>query len=161
MNSRNESARLGVLIPQVGVSGGVAKIFMSYRLFTPASGIIVAREMTARLFPALALGAAGAWLGAAIHTTLAVAVGYAFAFVILAYSAFGTCRVLSPDYAALVFRAPPASSSQEWYLATQPPRNPDRDAQRLWTRLVECTLRLQSLTTETRCPGAMNRARPD
>lgn len=82
MNSRNESARLGVLIPQVGVSGGLAEIFMSYRLFTPARGIIVAREMTARLFPALALGAAGAWLGAAIHTTLAVAVGYAFAFVI-------------------------------------------------------------------------------
>lgn len=83
-NSQNESVRLGLLILLAGVSGGLAEILwvMVYSAFTPVSGMEVAREVTASLFPALAAGVAGAWLGVAIHMALAVALGYAFAYVI-------------------------------------------------------------------------------
>lgn len=83
-NSQSESGRLGLLILLAGVGGGLAEILwvMVYSAFTPVSGTEVARAVTASLFPALAAGAAGAWLGIAIHMTLALALGCAFAYAI-------------------------------------------------------------------------------
>jgi len=83
-NSQNESGRPGFLILLAGIGGGLAEILwvMVYRAFTPASGMEVARAVTASLFPRLAAGASGFWLGIAIHMALATALGYAFAHAI-------------------------------------------------------------------------------
>ena len=76
--------RVWFLILLASLAGGTAEIFWVtlYSSFTPLEGMVVAREVTASLFPALAAGTAGAWLGILIHMVLAVALGYAFAFVI-------------------------------------------------------------------------------
>jgi hypothetical protein len=78
------TARAGLLILLASLAGGAAEIFWValYSSFTPLAGMTVAREVTASLFPALAVGAWGAWLGVLVHMTLAVALGFAFAFVI-------------------------------------------------------------------------------
>lgn len=83
-NSQNESVRLGLLVLLAGIGGGLAEILwvMVYSAFTPVSGMEVARAVTVSLFPALAAGASGAWLGVLIHMTLALALGGAFAYAI-------------------------------------------------------------------------------
>ncbi|MHB8623265.1 MAG: hypothetical protein ACYC9J_08100 [Sulfuricaulis sp.] len=75
---------LWLLILLASIAGGAAEIFWValYSFFTPLEGMTVAREVTASLFPALAGGTSGAWLGILIHMVLAVMLGYAFAFVI-------------------------------------------------------------------------------
>ncbi len=86
MNSDDQKkpVRLGLLILLAGVGGGLAEILwvMIYSAFTPVSGVVVAREVTASFFPALATGASGMWLGIVIHMALALALGYAFAYLI-------------------------------------------------------------------------------
>lgn len=76
--------RVWLLILLASLAGGAAEIFWValYSSFTPLEGMVVAREVTASLFPAFAVGTSGAWLGILIHMVLAVALGYAFAFVI-------------------------------------------------------------------------------
>ena len=83
-NSQNESGRLGLLILLAAMGGGLAEILWVtvYSAFAPVSGMEVARAVTASLFPQLAGGASGAWLGIAIHVALALALGYAFAYLI-------------------------------------------------------------------------------
>ena len=78
------STPLWRLVLIASLAGGLAEIIWVslYAAFTPLAGATVAREVTASLFPALAAGASGAWLGIAIHMTLALALGYAFAYLI-------------------------------------------------------------------------------
>jgi hypothetical protein len=78
------TSRTWLLILLASLAGGMAEIFWValYSSVTPIEGMVVAREVTASLFPALAAGASGAWLGILIHMVLAVALGYAFAVVI-------------------------------------------------------------------------------
>ena len=78
------STPLWRLVLIASLAGGLAEIIWVslYASFTPLEGATVAREVTASLFPRLAAGASGAWLGIAIHMTLALALGYAFAYVI-------------------------------------------------------------------------------
>ncbi|HYA39108.1 MAG TPA: hypothetical protein VEI74_12650 [Candidatus Methylomirabilis sp.] len=78
------STPLWRLVLVASLAGGLAEIIWVglYALFTPLDGATVAREVTASLFPALAAGASSAWLGVAIHMTLAIALGCAFAYVI-------------------------------------------------------------------------------
>jgi hypothetical protein len=66
------------------LAGGLAEILWVslYAAFTPLAGATVARAVTASLFPALAAAASGAWLGIAMHMTLALALGYAFAYLV-------------------------------------------------------------------------------
>ncbi len=85
-NSQDQDKAMpaGLLILLAGLSGGSAEALwiMIYSVFTPLSGSVVAREVTASLFPALAAGSSGVWLGIVIHMALAVALGFAFAYVI-------------------------------------------------------------------------------
>ena len=83
-NDQKKSLHLGLLILLAGVSGGLAEILwvMIYSAFAPVSGVVVAREVTASFSPALAAGSSGMWLGIAIHMALALALGYAFAYLI-------------------------------------------------------------------------------
>ncbi|MGE5241360.1 MAG: hypothetical protein ACM3NI_06915 [Bacteroidota bacterium] len=78
------STPLWRLVLIASLAGGLAEILWVslYAVFTPLAGVTVAREVTASLFPALAAGASGAWLGIAIHMTLALALGYAFAYLV-------------------------------------------------------------------------------
>ena len=77
-------SRVGWQVFLASLAGGAAEIFWValYSSFTPVEGMTVAREVTASLFPAFATGTSGAWLGIFIHMILAVALGFAFAFVI-------------------------------------------------------------------------------
>lgn len=83
-NSGDETLPAGLWFLLAGLSGGLAEVLwvMIYSALTPVSATVVAREVTASLFPALAAGAAGIWAGIAIHMMLAVALGLAFACVI-------------------------------------------------------------------------------
>ncbi len=83
-NSQNRTGRVGLSILLAGVGGGLAEVLwvMIYSAFTPVSGAVVAREVTASFSPALATGGAGMWLGIAIHMALALALGYAFAYLV-------------------------------------------------------------------------------
>jgi len=78
------STPLWRLVLVASLAGGLAEVIWVglYASFTRLEGARVAREVTASLFPALAAGASGAWLGIAIHMALAVALGCAFAYVI-------------------------------------------------------------------------------
>lgn len=78
------STPLWRLVLIASLAGGLAEIVWVslYAAFTPLAGATVAREVTASLFPRLAAGASGAWLGIAIHMALAVALGYAFAYAV-------------------------------------------------------------------------------
>lgn len=78
------SAPVGLVVLLAGLGGGLAEVLwvMVYCAFNPLSGSVVAREVTASLFPAFAAGNSGVWLGIVIHMTLAVALGFAFAHVI-------------------------------------------------------------------------------
>lgn len=66
------------------LAGGMAEIVWVslYASFTPLTAATVAREVTASLLPAFAAGGTGVWLGIVIHLLLAVALGYAFAYVL-------------------------------------------------------------------------------
>jgi hypothetical protein len=83
-NSRHNTVHLGLLVLLAGAGGGLAEILwvMIYSAFTPVSGAVVAREVSASFSPALAAGASGMWLGIVIHMALALALGYAFAYLI-------------------------------------------------------------------------------
>lgn len=83
-NSRHNAMPLGVLVLLAGAGGALAEILwvMIYSACSPVSGAVVAREITASFFPALAAGNVGIWLGIAIHMTLALVLGYAFAYLI-------------------------------------------------------------------------------
>ncbi len=78
------STPLWRLVLVASLAGGLAEIIWVslYAAFSPLEGATVAREVTASLLPALAAGASGAWLGIAIHMTLALVLGYAFAYAI-------------------------------------------------------------------------------
>jgi hypothetical protein len=83
-NNRHKSVHLGLLVLLAGAAGGLAEILwvMIYSAFTPVSGAVVAREVTASFFPALAAGSYGMWLGIGIHMALALLLGYAFAYLV-------------------------------------------------------------------------------
>lgn len=72
------------LVLIASLAGGMAEIVWVslYAAFTPLAGANVAREVTASLLPAYAAGVTGVWLGILIHMLLAVALGYAFAYVL-------------------------------------------------------------------------------
>lgn len=74
-----------MIIFVAGLVGGMAEVawVSLYAWFTPLDGAVVAREVTASLLStAFAVGIAGAWLGVLIHMLLALALGYAFAYVV-------------------------------------------------------------------------------
>ena len=83
-NNRHKTVHLGLLVLLAGAGGGLAEILwvMVYGAFTPVSGAVVAREVTASFFPALAAGSSGMWLGIGIHMALALVLGYAFAYLV-------------------------------------------------------------------------------
>jgi hypothetical protein len=72
------------LIMIASLAGGTAEIIWVslYASFTTIEGATVAREVTASLLPAYAAGSSGVLFGIVIHTLLAVAFGYAFAFAL-------------------------------------------------------------------------------
>lgn len=72
------------LVLIASLAGGMAEIVWVslYASFMPLEGATVAREVTASLLPAFAAGITGVWLGIVIHMLLAVALGYAFAYVL-------------------------------------------------------------------------------
>ena len=72
------------LVLIASLAGGLAEIVWVglYAAFAPLAGATVAREVTASLLPALATGSTGVWLGILIHMLLALALGYAFAYVL-------------------------------------------------------------------------------
>jgi len=83
-NNRHKIVPLGLLVLLAGAGGGLAEILwvMIYSAFTPVSGAVVAREVTASFFPALAAGSSGMWIGIGIHMALALVLGYAFAYLV-------------------------------------------------------------------------------
>jgi hypothetical protein len=85
-NNRHKSVHLGLLVLLAGAAGGLAEILwvMIYSAFTPVSAAVVAREVTASFFPALAAGSYGMWFGIGIHMALALLLGYAFAYLVWA-----------------------------------------------------------------------------
>lgn len=73
------------LVLIASLAGGMAEIawVSLYAGFTPLEGAVVAREVAASLLPAAwAVGTGGAWRGILIHVLLALALGYAFAYVL-------------------------------------------------------------------------------
>ena len=72
------------LVLIASLAGGMAEIVWVslYASFTSLTTATVAREVTASLLPAFATGTTGVWLGILIHMLLAVALGYAFAYVL-------------------------------------------------------------------------------
>jgi hypothetical protein len=78
------STPLWRLVLIASLAGGLAEVVWVslYAAFAPLAGATVAREVTASLLPALAEGGTGVWLGILIHMLLAVALGYAFAYVL-------------------------------------------------------------------------------
>lgn len=80
----HRSIPLWRLVLIASLAGGLAEIVWVslYASFTPLAGATVAREVTASLLPAYAAGVTGVWLGMVIHMLLAVALGYAFAYVL-------------------------------------------------------------------------------
>ena len=72
------------LVLIASLAGGMAEIvwISLYASFTSLAAATVAREVTASLLPAFAAGTTGVWLGILIHMLLAVALGYAFAYVL-------------------------------------------------------------------------------
>lgn len=81
---RHRPTLLWQLILIASLAGGMAEIVWVslYASFTSLTAATVAREVTASLLPAFAAGASGVWLGILIHMLLAVALGYAFAYVL-------------------------------------------------------------------------------
>ena len=79
---RHSSMPLWELVLIASLAGGLAEIIWVslYAAFTPLTAAAVAREVTASLLPAFAVGPTGVWLGILIHMLLAVALGYAFAY---------------------------------------------------------------------------------
>lgn len=83
-SQRSSSMPLRWLVLAASLAGGMAEIVWVslYASFAPLEGATVAREVTASLLPGFAAGITGAWLGILIHMLLAVALGYAFAYVL-------------------------------------------------------------------------------
>ena len=63
-----------------GLAGGLAEIawVALYSSFTATSGLAVAREVTATVYPAAAAAPWSAWAGAGLHLVLSAALGIAF-----------------------------------------------------------------------------------
>jgi hypothetical protein len=81
---RRDPISLWPLILIASLAGGLAEIIWVSLYATTASltAANVAREVTASLLPAFAVGMTGIWLGIVIHMLLAILLGFAFAFVI-------------------------------------------------------------------------------
>ena len=72
------------LVLLAGVGGGLAEVLWVafYTALAPISGIEVARQITASVFPALASAALAPLLGVGIHLLLSLLLAIAFAFIV-------------------------------------------------------------------------------
>ncbi len=75
---------IGMSILAAGMAGGLAEVVWVgfYSLFTPLSGVTVAREITASVFPALASLPSAPWLGVAIHFIFSLLLAACFVFIL-------------------------------------------------------------------------------
>lgn len=85
---------LGLSILAAGLAGGLAEVAWVdlYSMFTPLSGVEVAREITASVFPGLAALPSAALLGVAIHFLLSLSLAAGFVFA--------TARLFTPRWRA-------------------------------------------------------------
>ncbi|MBU1191746.1 MAG: hypothetical protein KKA36_07185 [Gammaproteobacteria bacterium] len=81
---RHNPISLWLLILIASLAGGLAEIIWVslYAATSSLAAATVAREVTASLLPAFAVGITGIWLGIVIHMLLAILLGFAFAFVL-------------------------------------------------------------------------------
>lgn len=72
------------LVLIASLAGGLAEIIWVslYAATTSLTAATIAREVTASLLPAYAVGVTGVWLGIVIHMLLAVTLGYVFAYAV-------------------------------------------------------------------------------
>ena len=72
------------LVLIAGLGGGLAEVLwvMFYAALTRTSGVEVARQITASVFPALASAAVAPLLGVGIHLLLSLLLAIAFAFIV-------------------------------------------------------------------------------
>ena len=101
---RNDRVGIWKLALLAGLAGGLAEVLWVtlYSSTTATSGIAVARQVTASVWPAATAWGSAPALGIAIHLLLSIALGIAFAATIW--------RLTAPRFGAAAFMATAAAS---------------------------------------------------